>query len=273
MSAMPSGAMPELTCDEVTELAGLYVLDALAPAERAAIDVHLASCTEAHEEITSLGGVVPALASMSEPVDAPPALKARVMAAYEREHATSPQVRVPTPRPTVATAPIQAWRLPSWASWGAAIAAVLIVAVVGVWAAGVQSRADRANQRAEQLADAVALLAEPGSSVAHVSGTGSTLVSAEIRGFAVFPVSGSGYLVMVGLPQASAGKTYQAWYLVDGSPSSAGLMTVEDDGYAVLAGVQPPAGTNLVALTLEPAGGSALPTSDPIAAGEVRTPT
>ncbi len=279
MSVVKPGAMPELTCAEVTELSGLYVLGALERAERDAVKLHLATCAEAHEEIASLGGVVPALAAMAEPLEAPPALKQRVMAAYERDQTkpwtmVTPNVGAPSTavRSRGTRTEGQAWRLPGWASWGAAIAAVLVVAVVGVWAVGIQSRADRANQRAEQLADAVALLAEPGSSVAYVRGTGAAVSSAEIRGFAVFPASGSGYMVMVGLPKASSTQTYQAWYLVDGHPSSAGLMTVEDDGYAVLSGVQQPAGTNLVAVTLEPAGGSSLPTSDPIAAGEVRAP-
>lgn len=279
MSLMRPGALPEMTCEEATELAGLYVLDALDVAERDAVTLHLAMCAEAHKEMESLGGVVPALAAMAEPVDAPAALKDRVMAAYERDQAkpwtlVTPERALPaaTIRPRETRSEGQGWRLPAWASWGAAIAAVLVVAVVGVWAVGIQSRADRANQRAQQLSDAVALLAEPGSSVAYVRGTGTDPASAEIRGFSVFPASGSGYMVMVGLPKASSTQTYQAWYLVDGKPSSAGLMTVEDDGYAVLSGVQPPAGTNLVAVTLEPSGGSPLPTSDPIAAGEVRAP-
>jgi anti-sigma-K factor RskA len=274
MSSLRQGGAPELSCAEVAELAGLYVLDALEPAERAAVGAHLATCTKAHEDITSLGGVVPALAFIADPIDAPADVKSRVMADYDREQAGAiPIRRTPeaSPRPTVATRP-QSWRVQAWASWGAAIAAVLVVAVVGVWALGVQSRAERVSQRAQQLASAVAVLSSPDAKVAFVRGTGSTVGDAEIRGFAAFPPAGPGYVVMVGLPDASAGKTYQAWYLVDGRPASAGLMTVDEDGYAVLVGAQPPAGTNLVAVTLEPAGGSELPTSDPIAVGEVRAP-
>jgi anti-sigma-K factor RskA len=276
MSSQREGGVPELSCEEVAELAGLYVLDALEPAERVAFEAHLATCSEAHEEIASLGGVVPALASMADPIDAPADLKSKVMAAYERENAQGPvrPAAVDAPRPAIATAvPPPPWRLPAWASWGAAIAAVLVIGVVGVWALGVQSRAERVSQRAQQLASAVALLSAPDSSVAFVRGAGSAVDDEGIRGFAAFPPAGAGYVVMVGLPEASAGKTYQAWYVVDGQPASAGLMTVDEDGYAVLVGAQPPAGTNLVAVTVEPAGGSERPTTDPIAAGEVRTAT
>ena len=44
-----------LTCDEVRDLAPLFVLDALDPVEMAAVREHLATCTEAHEELVELG--------------------------------------------------------------------------------------------------------------------------------------------------------------------------------------------------------------------------
>jgi len=79
-------------------------------------------------------------------------------------------------------------------------------------------------------------------------------------------------VVMSGMPAAPAGQTYQAWYLVDGQPASAGLMTVGSDGYAVLADITLVPGTSVVALTLEPAGGSDQPTSAPIVVGNVNSP-
>ena len=75
---------------------------------------------------------------------------------------------------------------------------------------------------------------------------------------------------MVGLPEAPTGKTYQAWFIRDSQPISAGLMTVDQDGYAVMTNASPPAGIQVVALTVEATGGSDQPTSDPFALGEVR---
>ena len=40
-----------LTCDEVRDLAPLFVLDALEPDEMAAIRDHLAGCPDAHLEL------------------------------------------------------------------------------------------------------------------------------------------------------------------------------------------------------------------------------
>jgi anti-sigma-K factor RskA len=73
--------VPELTCDEVREMAGSFVLGALSPADDAAVRAHLASCDDAHAEIDELGGVLPALAASVPVVEPPEALKARIMAA------------------------------------------------------------------------------------------------------------------------------------------------------------------------------------------------
>ena len=71
----------ELTCDEVREMAGAFVLGALTPADDAAVRAHLASCDDAHAEIDELGGVLPALAESVPVVEPPDRLKARIMTA------------------------------------------------------------------------------------------------------------------------------------------------------------------------------------------------
>ncbi len=73
--------MQELTCDEVREQAGAFVLGALEPADEAAVRAHLETCTEAHAEIEELGGVLPALDASVPVVEPPAGLKARIMAA------------------------------------------------------------------------------------------------------------------------------------------------------------------------------------------------
>ena len=269
-----------LSHDEVSELAGLYVLDALEPAEREAVDAHLASCSLEHAEFAELGGVVPALATSVEPLAAPPQLKARVLAAVQREAAAAapgdvlvqPWMLVdPDPRaaPAAVTTGRRGWAPPAWSAWIPAVAAVLILAVVGVWGFGAQSRADLAEQRAQVLAQAITAFAAPDSATAVLAGSGNL---AEASGFAAFAADGTSYLVMVGLPSAPAGSDYQAWYIADGAPRSAGILTVGPDGYGIIVDRAPVAGTEVVAYTIEPRGGSTLPTTEPFAAGEVRRP-
>jgi hypothetical protein len=266
---MTIGVGAEMTCDEVSELAGLYVLDALEAAEHALVRAHLASCAQAHAEIAELGGVVPALAALIEPMPAPGALKTRVFAAL-----TPAPVPLPFPERTATETRDLPPRYVDFGqprfrrvvSWSAALAAVLVIAVLGAWSMVLQSRANQAEQRTAVIADAIRVMTQPGSSVALLHGTGE---AAAATGIAPFPAEGSRYVVLVGLPPAPDGKTYQAWYLADGHPSSAGLVTVGLDGYAVLTGVPRLPGADQFALTIEVAGGALQPSSAPIVAGEL----
>jgi hypothetical protein len=255
-----------LACSEVSEMAGMYVLGALSGAEREQVAAHLADCPAAHAEIEELGGAIPALALAADPVEAPAALRSRVMAAYRADvgaPAVSPVRLSPV---TARSVSMPVYRRPVLA-WAAALAAVLVLAVLGGYTLTVQQRADQAAQRAQQVAAAIDVLAQPDSTIAFLTGTGSATGA---HGFAAFPADGAGYLVMVGLPDAGAGMTYQAWYLVNGQPSSAGLLAVDAGGYAVLGDLSGMAGAGLVALTIERAGGVDQPTSDPVAVGELR---
>jgi anti-sigma factor RsiW len=75
------GPIQDMTCDQIRDLAGAFVLGALSPAEADAVRAHLDSCDEAHAEIRELGGALPVL-NESVPVVEPPAgLKSRIMAA------------------------------------------------------------------------------------------------------------------------------------------------------------------------------------------------
>ena len=80
------------------------------------------------------------------------------------------------------------------------------------------------------------------------------------------------FIVLTGLPAAGDGRTWQAWTLADGQPVSAGLMTPDADGLAVLADVARTPGTSVVALTVEPAGGSEAPTTQPVVVGQLGAP-
>ncbi len=258
------------SCADVSELAGLYVLDALEPAEAERVAAHLATCPEPHPEMAELGAVVPALAASVDEVDAPADLKRRVLESYDR-YALAAPASATSVAPWQIDAQPAARRgsaLPQWLGWVAAGAAVLVLAVVGVWALGIQQRANSETQRAETMAAALEALAQPGSSFAVLEGSGP---AAGVGGFVAFSPDGEGYIVMTNVPEAPAGMTYQAWYVVDGQPASAGTVSADADGFVIAEGLPPMAGTDLMAITLEPAGGSPEPTSDPIVVGEMVT--
>jgi len=78
---------------EATELAGLFVLDALEPSLQAAVERHLAACPDAHLEFDELGSVLPTLALLAEPVEAPPLLRTRVIEAVLADARRDPSRR------------------------------------------------------------------------------------------------------------------------------------------------------------------------------------
>jgi hypothetical protein len=249
-----------MTHDEALELAGLYALDALTPDEKAEVDAHVAACPLDHSEFESLGGVAPALASLAEPAGAPAALKRRVLEAYAAEQ--SRDFVVPT-----SAQPARSTASSGWLGWAAAAVAIVLLAVVGVVGLDLKAQADLANQRADQLAAAVAAMTAPGSQVAILHGSGP---AADVSGFAAFPAQGGGYMVINGVPAAPVGETYQAWFIVDGAKTSAGTMKADENGDIIAAGLSPAPGTQVVAVTMEPSGGSDQPTSDPIILGTVQ---
>jgi anti-sigma-K factor RskA len=216
----------------------------------------------------------PALASLAEPVGAPAALKTAVLNAYRSEVGPSAaavvvkpwQIEVNDPNRVLGNPGASRSPIPAWMGWAAAGVAVLLLAVLSVVGLNLRAQADEANQRAEQMAQAIAAMTAPGSQVAILHGSGT---AAGINGFAAFPANDGGYMVMTDVPAAPSGMTYQAWYIVDGTPTSAGTMTADADGNVVTSGLQPLPGTDVVAVTVEPAGGSAQPTSDPIIVGTV----
>jgi anti-sigma-K factor RskA len=149
--------------------------------------------------------------------------------------------------------------------WAAAAVAIALLAVLGVYGLNLRGQADAANARADEMARAVAAMTAPGSQVAVLHGRGA---AAGITGFAAFPTTGGGYMLLTDVPAAPAGKTYQAWFIASGPPVSAGTMDASD-GIVLGSGLQPTPGTQTVAVTVEPAGGSNQPTSDPIIVGTV----
>jgi hypothetical protein len=154
--------------------------------------------------------------------------------------------------------------------WGLlAAAAVLVIVVLGGWNVLLQQQQSSSDQRLAVLSAAVAAAGQPGAEVAPLSGTDA---AAGASGFAVFPPDGTGFIVLTGLPAAESGQAWQAWTIADGAAASAGLMDVGDDGIAVLSGVDAAPGTTVVALTVEPAGGSEQPTTTPVVVGELPAP-
>ena len=185
-----------LTCAEVDELAGLYVLDALESGEMEAVREHLASCSNPHAAFSEVGGVVPALFETSSRSTRPPELRARVLACRGRgagcprpagDHAGAAACRPRDERPVPAgsatqvrrrqdapfvsgTTPARRIARSPWQTVLAA-AAVLLIVVLGGWNLLLQDRAGTAETRVAILRDAIAASTDPTSQVALLRGS------------------------------------------------------------------------------------------------------
>ena len=135
--------------------------------------------------------------------------------------------------------------------------------------ASYQQQVATADDRVALIGQAVGAATAAGSNVATLASTSPAGGSA--AGMAIFPATGTGYLMVEGLPEIGADQTYQAWYIAGGAPTSAGLVTPGPHGLAVVGGLDPVAGTDTIALTIEPAGGVEQPTGAPVVAGTLPT--
>ena len=78
------------------------------------------------------------------------------------------------------------------------------------------------------------------------------------------PNSDSAVLVISGLAELEPGRTYQVWLIDSGGPKSAGLLSVDSRGQAVLIVTSESAigSFQSLGISVEPAGGSPQPTGD-----------
>ncbi len=228
--------MPELHL-----LTGAYALDALDDVERKAFERHLRTCATCVIELMEFRESAASLADRV--AQTPPAeLRARVMAEVRRTRQVSPGVRASLPRPSLRQV--------------LASAAAAVILAGGAGLGGVAWQAHRTSNEAQVEAGRIAgVMTDPSRiEVVHgIAGGGRAAVVAA-DGQAVFAADQ--------LPAARSGKDYQLWVIHDGKARSVGLLKVQDGKTkAVVSGVGL---KDMVAVTVEPDGGSKQPTTDPI---------
>ena len=136
-------------------------------------------------------------------------------------------------------------------------AAAAFVAVLGLLAWNFTLRDQNGDLR-DQNGDLRGEIAER----REVEMEGSGLAS-NVDGEVLLTDEGQAVLVARELPPAPEGEVYEAWLIRDGVPEPAGLFEPRDgDAAAAVRGSLE--GVQAVAVTLEPEGGSPMPTSDPI---------
>lgn len=257
------------------DLLAAYALDAVTDQERALVERRLAESPEARAEVEAYREAAGRLADAAPPVAPPPSLKSSLFARLDEVPQVAP-LAAQTPASVPASTPAQAaaaeaapdgagpaeraarrrWFQRPVAITAAAAAAVLLIAgaIVGLnWGGPAGWGAQR---------DVQAIAAAPDAQTATLPAEGGgdiTLVWSEQLGRSAVQAAG--------LPDVGDDRTYELWYIDASGATPAGTFDpARGAAYVVLDGEFEPG--LVVGVTVEPAGGSDAPTTDPIAAFE-----
>lgn len=209
-------------------LTGAYALDAVTREEQHAFERHLGRCEACVREVAGLRETAARL-GLAAAVAPPAGLRRRVLTAV---HGARQDAAVITLRTRLFAT--------------AASVLLVVAAALGVTLANT-------NQNLDAVAVATVLRADD-----------ATLAQRDVDGGRVTLVVSrhlDRMMLMAQLPPPPSGRTYQAW-TVDARYHSAGLLT--PDGNAAALAMDHVGSVTAVAVTVEPGGGSPLPTSEPV---------
>ena len=239
---------------DLHSLSGAYALDAIeAGPERDRFTRHLSRCQSCASEVRGFRevGTALAFAAAAEP---PAELRTRVLAAAARTRQLPPEVSTHArPRRTRARVP--------WVPWLSGVVATASIVVAVLFGLAQAHTRDELNQvRAENQAISL-LLSAPGAQlftheVTH-GGVATVVLAADRHELAV---------VTTGLPALPSGQVYQLWLIGKPKIVSAGLLPPAKNGQTPAVLATGAAKGDTLGLTVEPAGGSAQPTTTPILA-------
>lgn len=251
---------------ELHSLAAPYALDALEPHERARFEKHLKKCDRCTAEVRALSEDAVRLA-WSTAAPAPLAMRDRVLAAVRtmpqeapargaapaRPHHLPAHVRGTEPPPSQRRASRMCPLFVPLATATAA-AALVVASLFAVQAARTQDQLDAERAQAREIANILAAPDARATNERDARGRGIGVVASVKEGRAVVTPSG--------LDELPRGRVHQLWLMrPDVQPRSLGLF--RGGTPLVTSGMNDDA-TSL-AVTVEPDGGSAQPTSQPIA--------
>ena len=226
------------------DLKEAYALGALDGEERLWFEGYLEAHPELRAEADDLLSVADLLALAPDELDPPPNLRRDLLARIGAETETLGQAP-PEDAPTGRETP------PGWRGRLslalAAFAAALIVAGLSVWTASLREENEQLRGELE------------GRRSYELVGSGA---AQDVQGEVLRLGDGRAVLVVQDLPEAPEGQTYEAWLLRGGVPEPAGLFVPREGGTAAVPVEGSLEDAEAVAVTVEPSGGSPMPTSD-----------
>jgi anti-sigma factor RsiW len=288
-----------MTHEQAREALEALALDALDASERGAVMAHVATCVICQSELAALENTVGALAYAATPIPLSTAqrdrIRARLLARAAADRASAETTATVTPlraepssaRSRAETGPLRPYaparRVFGPAAWMAMAAS--LVAILGV-GAFLEARRERDAARAS-LAE---VQAASGTQVAALDSLRATLRTREqmianligpqvavMTLTSTMPTAptarmfwdqqhGAWTFVAHNIPMPKAGRIYQMWLVTPTAKISAGTFMPSPGGEVMMQATYPMAKDSLaaVAVTDEPMGGSAQPTTTPM---------
>ena len=260
-----------MTHSDYRDLLAPYALDVIDPADRQALDEHLATCAECRDELSTLresSSLLAHAATQREPGDHVRAQLLAKVRAESRPQKSAQVVQMP-PRQKI-------W--PNVFRLAAAIAFVaLLVGIVVLWRRDARLQAEAARLTAQLKAQQKErdrerdLIAHQREALALLNSSAATKI--QLKGMPASPnaratfvfdkQSGHAVLMTEGLPTTSADKAYEVWFIPKGhSPMPGKVFTVDSSGHAMVMDQMPAEAmaNAVIAITVEPKKGSTAPT-------------
>jgi anti-sigma-K factor RskA len=254
---------------EIEESLPFYALDALSDEEREQVEAYLRAHPEARQQIDAMGRAVEALPYGTTAVEPAPRTKEALMARVavdQRSRASNESVRQEqTPRPRAA------WlqNIFQTFSLGAAVLAILWAVILNIQLSQLRTEVSRLGDALVAQSNSLQQINQTLSQTPAVQTVTISLKGTDVRPQAqgqliADPNSQSAVLVITGLGALEPGKTYQVWLIDSSGPKSAGLLSVDTKGQAVLivSSDETIGSFQSLGISVEPQGGSPQPTGE-----------
>jgi anti-sigma-K factor RskA len=232
------------------ELKDAYALGALPEQERRELEEYLAAHPERQAEIDELGNVASLLALSPQEQEPPPELRRSIMDVVEAEAQRPPA------------------RTRSWLAGVRELLSVknLALAAAALLVIGLFSWNMLLQDQVQDLQGQVASLQESQETrMVALAGTGAAQ-QAQVE--VILIKDQKAVLTAEDMPSVPKNKTYQIWVIEGDVPQPSGLF--KPDGGTVAAVVEKPLDEDdVIAITIEPDGGSQQPTTDPVLTAKV----
>lgn len=247
--------MSEPTRESIKDLAAAYAIGALDVEEARAFEKLLAESEEAQRQVKGYREVGALLVHGAPAATPDPTLRARLM---RRVHSRSASTK------TRGRSGYMSW--PVWLAWAAAVGGI---AIGGMQTFRGRSLVDQIAALEEDIGELSVALAGSAATLDNILEPSTVLflltsTDAQPPGIQLFWNQRDNNVVLhaFSLNQAPAGRVYQLWYLRDGAPIPASTFNSETDGHQLVTLPGPPGDVEVIgaAVTLEPVGGSTVPT-------------